>query len=311
VTGSGSINPVTANTDSQGRVQTVVTAGPTPGPLTITASQGSLSATATLTVTPPGLNLVPTMFTNSASGAVGLVPCGLATLRAPGLAPGVSGVVSGVSSFGPLPYQLATIQSIRVNGILAPIQAVANQGGQEQVNFQTPCEVQPGLATVIVNVNGNNNTVSGVPVFAGQPGIFTYAGPQNKQYGAVIRLKDGSYITPSNFAPTGENFWVILTGLGLTSPALTTNSPGLPGQTQTVNLEAIVGVNNGGVPAQPAKYLPGSIGVYYVEFTIPKTSTAPPGTVLATDVPFAVAVIINGQAVFGNPVLLPGIVQGQ
>jgi uncharacterized protein (TIGR03437 family) len=311
VSGSGSINPVSTNTDAQGRVQTLVTAGSTSGPLTITASHGAVTASAVLSVVPPGLNLTPAMFTNAASGAVGLVPCGLATLVAPGLAPGVNGVVSGVGAFGPLPYQLATIQSIRVNGIPAPIQAVANQGGREQVNFQVPCEVQPGFATVIVNVNGSNNTVNLVPVFQGQPGIFTYAGPDNKRYGAVIRLRDGSYITPSNLAPTGESFWVILTGLGQTSPALTTNSPGLPGQAQTVNLESIVGVNNGGVPAQPAKYLPGSIGVYYIEFTIPKTSTAPPGTVLGTDVPLAVAVVVNGQAVFGNPVLLPGIVQGQ
>lgn len=300
VSGSGSVNPLQAVTNSLGRVQTIATAGSTAGTLVITASQGTFTANAVLTVLPPGLNLVPNMFTNAASGAVGLVPCGLVTLVAPGLAPNVNGVVSGISSFGPLPYTLANV-SISVNNVPAPIQAVANQQGRQQVNFQVPCETQPGLATVVVNVNGSVNTVANVPAFPGQPGIFTYAGPQNKVYGAVIRLQDGSYITPSNLAPAGENFWVILTGLGLTTPALTTNSPGLPGQTQATNLPTIVGINNGGVPSQSAKYLPGSIGVYYIEFTIP--AGTPPGV----DLPMAVAVVVNGQAVFGNPVLLPGI----
>jgi uncharacterized protein (TIGR03437 family) len=230
----------------------------------------------------------------------------LATAVGAGLVP-TPGVISGIGAFGPLPYSLGDVQSLRVNNILAPIQAVSNQNGKQQINFQVPCETAPGNATVVVRVNGVDTTVSNVPVFVGQPGIFTYAGPSGKLYGAVLRVKDGSYITPSNYAPTGENFYLILTGLGLVTPNTATNSGG---NNQTVNLTTVVGVNNGGVPTQPARYLPGSIGVYYVEFTIPKTSTAAPGTVLLTDTPLAVFVNINGQPVFGNPVLLPGVVQG-
>ncbi len=303
VTGGGSVSPLTATTDELGRAQTTVTAGNTPGTTTVTASYLSFTASGSVTSIPAGLNLTSTMFTNAASGATGLVPCGLVTVSATGLAPGVAGVLNG-TGFGPLPYSLGPIRSITVNNFVAPIQAVANQNGKEQINFQVPCEATPGTATVVINVNGQTNTVAGVPVLAGQPGIFTYAGPNNKTYGAVIRLKDGSYITPSNPAVTGESYWIILTGMGQTTPGLVTNSPGLPNQTQTVNLQTIVGVNNAGMPAQPAKYLPGATGVYYVEFTIPK------GSPTGVDQPLAVAVINNGQVVFGNPVLLPAVVAG-
>jgi uncharacterized protein (TIGR03437 family) len=308
ISGAGSINPTSAATNAQGQVQSVVTAGGTTGSITITASYLTLTASATLTVRPQGPVISSTSFTNAASGANGMVACGLVTAVGTGLTPTLSnGVLSGLSAFGPLPFSLGDIDSITVNQVSAPIQSVANVNGKQQVNFQVPCETQTGSASVVVTVRGTASTITGVPVLAGQPGIFTYAGPNGKVYGAVIRLKDGSYITPSNLAPTGENFLLILTGLGQTTPPTVTDSAGL---NQSLLLQTIVGVNNLGVPVQAAGYLQGQIGIDYIQFTIPKTSTAAPGTVLNTDVPLAAAVIVNGVPVFGNSVLLPGVVQG-
>ncbi|MEO5924839.1 MAG: hypothetical protein ABIR70_13550 [Bryobacteraceae bacterium] len=307
LSGSGSLGAASAVTNTSGQVQVGVTAGPNPGPVTVTATYSNLSASASLTVANPTLPLSAASFSNTASGVTGLVPCGLATAVGNGLVP-TPGVLSGISPFGPLPYQLGSIDSLRVNNVPAPIQAVSNQNGKQQVNFQVPCETGVGNATVVITVGGVATTVSGVQVFAGQPGIFTYAA-NNKIYGAVIRLKDGNYITPNNLAPTGENFYLILTGLGLVSPSTATNSAG---NDQVVSLTTQVGVNNAGVPTLPARYLRGSIGVYYVEFSIPKTSTAAPGTVLLTDTPLAAFVNINGVPVFSQPgVLLPGVIQGQ
>ncbi len=307
LSGSGSLSAATAVTNAQGQVQVNVTAGPNPGPITVTATYSNLSASASLTVLAPTLPITPASFSNTASRVTGLVPCGLATATGTGLVP-TPGVLSGISPFGPLPYQLGSIESLRVNNVPAPIQAVSNQNGKQEVNFQVPCETAVGNATVVITVGGVATTVSGVQVFAGQPGIFTYL-QNNKIYGAVIRAKDGNYITPNNCAPTGENFYLILTGLGTVTPATATNSAG---NDQVVNLTAQVGVNNAGVPTLPARYLRGSIGVYYIEFTIPKTSAAAAGTVLLTDTPLAAFVNINGAAVFSQPgVLLPGVIQGQ
>jgi uncharacterized protein (TIGR03437 family) len=274
--------------------------------VTITASFGTFSATFTLTVRPPGPVIVATSFVSAAYSAIstaaaGLVPCGLSTVTGPGLAPALQGVVSGANGFGPLPYTLNGV-SITVNGVQAPIQSVANQGGVQSVNFQTPCEVQPGSATVIVTVSGSSTTVSGVTIFAAQPGIFNYQGANGKPYAAVIDASNGTYVTAQNPAVRGGTYYVVVTGLGLVTPATSTNSAGIPGQ--DVVLQVIVGLNNTGVPvlSQPAPYYGvNSIGVYYVGFTIPIDAAAGP------DQPLAVAVNVNGQLVFGNQTYLPQV----
>jgi len=300
--GSAAVSPSSPTTDAQGRASTTVTPGATAGAVTIVASYGTFSATFSLTVKPPGPVLTANAFLSAAfaagsSGLPGLVPCGLATVTGSGLAPNLQGVVSGISAFGPLPYTLNGV-SITVNGVPAPIESVANQNGVQSVNFQNPCEVQPGSATVVITVSSNSTTVSGVTVFAAAPGVFNYAGPGGKVYAAVIRAVDGSYVTPSNFARRGETYYIVVTGLGQVNPAALTNSAGAG---QSVVLPVIVGVNNAGVAVVSAQYLPGFIGAYIVGFQIP--INAPSGA----DQPLAVAVVVNGQLVFSNETLLAGV----
>jgi uncharacterized protein (TIGR03437 family) len=199
-----------------------------------------------------------------------------------------------------LPYTLAGV-SITVSGLPAPIQSVANQNGVQSVNFQTPCEVPSGTATIIVQVSGGSTTVSGVAVFAAAPGVFNYQGPNGKAYGAVVDASTGNYVTPSNPAHPGGTYYMYVTGLGQVSPAISTNSAGTVGTTQSVNLPVIAGVDNAGVPVVFAQYATGYIGVYIVGFQIPQN--APTGT----DQPLAVAVLVNGQLVFGNPTYLPAV----
>jgi uncharacterized protein (TIGR03437 family) len=300
VSGSGSVNPSTLNTDAQGRVATTITAGATAGSITVSATAGGITTTASVTSVPPGIPLSPTSFSNAASFATGLVPCGLATAIANGLAAGIQGVLSGSSGFGPLPYTLGGL-SMTINGTPVPLYSLANSNGVQQVTFQTPCETAVGSATVVVTINGGVTTVTGVQVFAAQPGIFTYAGPNGKLYGAVIRGADGSYVTPSNLAHRGETYYLVATGLGQVAPATLTNAAGTGAQ--TVASAVIVGVNNAGVPTNPAQYLQGSIGVYIVGFQIPTSATT------GTDQPLALAIVQNGQTIFGSQVLfLPGVI---
>lgn len=298
-----SLGTTSASTDAQGRVQTTVTAGNDTGTVTVTASVSGKTGTAQLQVRPPTLPIDANSFTNAASRVAGLVPCGLITLVGNGLAPTPGTFASGVSAFGPWQTTVAGV-TIRINGVLAPIQVVANQNGVQSVNFQTPCQTQPGLATAVITVNGTDTTVSNVPVYVAQPGIFTYS-QNGKTYGAVIRIADGSYITPDNPAPTGEDYYLILTGLGQGTPAISTNAAGLD---QAVNLTMIVGVNDGGVPSHTARYLTGNTGIYYIRFTIPRQAGVATGTILR-DINLAAAAVINGQAVFGNGTLLPAIRQ--
>jgi uncharacterized protein (TIGR03437 family) len=299
--GSATVNPTTATSNAQGVISTTVTAGTVPGPVVVTANGAGFTTAASLTVQAPGPSITSASFYNAASFQPGLVPCGLATVIGTGIAPNVTGVLSGSSGFGPLPYTLGGV-SITINLEPVPLYSISNENGSQQATFQTPCDISPGTALVVVTVNnGTPTTITGVPVYAAQPGIFTYAGPNNIQYGAVISALNGSYVTPSNLAVPGQTYYLVATGLGQTNPPTTTNSAGIAGE--NVDAQIVVGVNNNGVPVVSAQYLAGSIGVYIVGFQIP--ANASPGT----NIPLALAAIINngGQVVYGNPVFLPGI----
>jgi uncharacterized protein (TIGR03437 family) len=314
-TGSVTLSAVQAQTNALGQVQVSATAGPLAGPVTVRASQAGFSATAQLTVGTPPLPITSASFFNTASfdtttRAEGMTPCGLATVTGNGLAPNLSGVVSGIG-FGslPLPLELSGVR-ITVNGVSAPLHAVANLNGVQQVNFQAPCQTALGTATVVITVNGFDTTVTGVKVLAAQPGIFSNV-IDGKPYGAVIRLSNSQYISQSNPLVTGESYIMVVTGLGQTTPPAVTNTPGA---NQIVSLDTIVGVDDAGVPSQPAKYLAGYIGVYTIEFSVPKYAGFAAGAIIKNDVRLAVAWVdksVNPPvARFGNPSLVPRLVQG-
>jgi uncharacterized protein (TIGR03437 family) len=301
--GTASISTTSATTNASGQVSVNVTAGNVAGTVTITATYGTLTASATLTVTAPGLPLTLSSFVNAASGQPGLVPCGLAVVTGSGLAPAISGVVSGSTlGIAPWPYTLANV-SISVNGTPAPLEAVSNQNGVQQVNFQTPCETVPGSpATVVVQVGSSSTQVTGVTVYPAQPGIFTYAGPGGVNYAYVID-SNGNPLTPSNLATAGQTYFLIATGMGETIPAASTNAVGT-GEIVPAS-SVILAINNVGVPVSSVQYQQGARGVYVIAFTIP----TPFGT--GNNLPLALGLTVNSQTFFENSpsgsVDLPGI----
>ena len=298
----GTVGSASATTNAQGQVQTTVTAGATAGTIIVTASTtGNVTATATLSSRLAGPTITTTSFTNAASGALGLTPCGIATVTGNGIAPNVTGVIPGVLFFGQWPTTLAGL-SITANGVQVPLHSIANDQFGQRANFQAPCELTPGTnATVVVTANGASTTVS-VPVHLVQPGIFSYAGPNNKLYGAVISAVDGSYVTPSNPARRGERYFVVVTGLGLVTPAPVTNAAGTG--SQDVVLPTVVGLSNNGIAVISARYMAGFIGAYLVEFEVPLDSPIGPDQALAV----AAGPFSDGTYIFGNPVFLPGVI---
>jgi uncharacterized protein (TIGR03437 family) len=300
VTGNGAVNPTTGTTDANGNVSTVITAGSTPSTVVVTANYAGFTASATATIKLPGPSLTPNSFQNAASFVTGLVPCGLATVIGPGLAPNVQGVVSGSAlGFGPLQTSVAGV-TISINGVPTPIFNVVNQNGTQQVTFQTPCEtLGNSSATVIITVNGTSTTVTGVPTLVAQPGIFN---------GYVISAADGSLVTASNPAKRGGTYIMVATSLGQTSPPILTNSVGIANQNLVA--QTVVGVANYGVPVNAVQYLQSQIGFYLVNFTIPTTVTQPGGTVpfpTGNNVPLSLGVIYNGQTLFSAPSSLAAV----
>jgi uncharacterized protein (TIGR03437 family) len=300
--GSASLSPTSATTNAQGQVSVTVTAGNVTGPVTILATYSTFTASGTLTVTSPGLPLTVSSFVNAGSGQAGLTPCGLALVTGTGLAPNITGITlpQNPLGIGPLPITLSGV-TITINGIPAPLQAVSNQNGIQQVNFQTPCELVTGSpATVVVQVGAVSTQITGVTVYPAQPGVFTFAGPGGVNYGWVINATNGSTLTATNLATPGQTYYLIATGLGQTTPPAATDSPGTG---ETIPASTIVlAINNVGVPVTSVEYAEGAFGEYVITFQIPVPFAA------GTNLPISLGVTVNGQTFYDtSPVALPGI----
>lgn len=236
-------------------------------PFTVTGISGAImrAATATLTVTQP---FPPPTFTsasvvNSASFQAGASAGSIITIFGLNLASQVNGVVQATSL--PLPTQLMGI-SVTINGIPAPLFAVANVGGQQQINLQIPLELAGHTSvTIIVNNNGVLSAPITVNLAPAAPGIFTFDGIN----GAILHGSDFRPVTPSSPAAKGEAVVLYGTGLGPVSPAPAT---GQAASSSPLSLTIVTpAVTVGGVNAIVlfSGLAPGFVGLNQVNFVVP------------------------------------------
>jgi uncharacterized protein (TIGR03437 family) len=273
ITGPGSLSSTNATTNSAGQALVNVTAGSTPGAVTVTASAGGQTQTFNLTVIPIGPTLSANSFYNGADFQPNSIsPCSIATIIAPGIAPAIQGAVA-YDGIGGLPYLLAT-DAVTIGGAQAPIYNVANVNGQQQVTFQVPCSVTPGTNVVTVTVGGGSASINEM-VLPASPGLFTTQVSSTTSI-PVLERPDGSFVSPSNPGRRGETLIAFVTGLGPTTPAVATNSLPVPGSTATVQGTVIVGVNGNGANLISAHLSPDIVGAYEVAFQVP--SSVPSGT---------------------------------
>ena len=277
-----------ATTSSNGEAAVGVKAGLTAGPVTITATIAgtSFSATFTLTVTPPGLNLTSANFLNGAgffatgdknSGA--LSPCSIGTvvIGAPLTAatlpavPALFGVAMQQPSGASVIFNPATTQD------QAPILFVTGiNTAQTLITFQVPCDVTPG-SSVPVSVTLNNATTLtpvNLDIRSASPGIFEL--PMSDGVRRVVALRpDGTFVSIANPARRGEIVRIYITGIGPTSPPLTTNAlptPGVTSMSTAAYLAVQIGGASGaeGVPVLSSSQVsPSLIGVFELDIMIP------------------------------------------
>jgi uncharacterized protein (TIGR03437 family) len=305
--GSATLSAPNDTTDANGLAHVDVTAGNTAGAVSVTAQAGTFQTVFSLTVLPPGPTITAGSFYNAAGYQQGSIsPCSLATIVAPGIAPGIQGAILP-PLFGPLPLQIAlgnpgTLLSITfgTSNIPAPIYTVVNLNGQQQATIQVPCDVTPGDSVkVTVNVGIATATVN-IPVLAASPGIFTYVDADNVAR-AVLTRPDGTFVSAANPARRGEIVRAYVTGMGATTPALTTNSFPLVGVDTPVNGTVIAGITNDkgqgeGVQVTGARASWNLFGVYEVPFQVPADAA------VGSNVTFSVAVIPAGssQPIYSN-----------
>jgi uncharacterized protein (TIGR03437 family) len=192
-------------------------------PLNPPASIANGEATV-LKIAPGGhpVTFAPHAVVNSASYAPGLPYAGgLASVFLTGLT-GVDRIIA--ASGYPLPTQLAGV-SVKVNGELAPLLAVASlPGGGQQINFQVPLDRglgqygAPGMQYPAVEIDAN-----GVATFTGAlpvaPGIFSFPdGTPVVEHSANFTL-----VTKVHPVVPGETLTIYVTGLGAYTPGKTGN----------------------------------------------------------------------------------------
>lgn len=272
------------------------------GTLTAVVSKGFLGAPATLLLVvvnpqslpsqqfsltigtlPPSLQAV----TNGASFAAGTVAPGeIATIFGGNLTSSTG--IQLVSSL-PLPAKYLNV-SVVVNGSAAPLFAVDNVNGQQQINFQVPWEVDGGtIASIVVANNGTSSAALLVPVSAAQPGIFNYsAGGQS--FGAILHA-NFQLADLAHPATAGETVLIYCTGLGA---VLSAPGDGAAGNGQSTKATPTVTIGGVNATVSFSGLAPGFVGLYQVNAEVP--ADLAPGN--------QAAVLTVGRA-SSNSVLLP------
>lgn len=276
IAGPGTLSAASTTTGTNGRTQVNVTAGSTPGTITVTASVAGLPAVSfTLQSRLPGPSVTAASFINYSTRKGGTVaPGALMLLTASGIARNVTGLAVATQNIvtGQLPLVLkGLVVEFRSGGnsYYAPIYWIARDGNAETALIQVPYEISGPTVSVTVYVDSVGTTVQNLPVAPVSPGILT--DQIDGRTAALVLGSDGRLITKVTPARPGETVRLFAIGLGPTTPPAETNRVGLPGQKAAS--EVIVGFDGAGITPSESKLVENLIGIYEVQFRIPENAT--------------------------------------
>ncbi|MFN3325460.1 MAG: CHRD domain-containing protein [Bryobacteraceae bacterium] len=178
-----------------------------------------------------------------------------------------------------------------IAGLAMPLVAIGREPGllpPDYIVAQVPFGVPPGTHPVVVqNANGASQPVQ-VQVAANAPGIFF-----DRQGAIAFVTSTGEMIRRSRPAEAGEELLIIATGLGQTTPPLSTgiHVPPSP-RFSTVPVSATLGGQQAQVVSSSA--MPDFIGLYSVVIRVPSGLT-----------PGAATLTIRAGDATSNAVMLP------
>jgi uncharacterized protein (TIGR03437 family) len=226
-------------------------------------AEGSVVLRVGAQVTPPAN---PPSFTESGvvNGASfqqgGVVPGEIATIFGSNL---TSSTGINLSSSLPLPAELQNV-SVTVNGTPAPIFAVDNVNGQQQINFQVPWATQ-SIAKIQVTNRGAASSVVLTPVQVSQPAIFNYSAGGDV-FGAILH-SNFKLANTADPAAGGETVLIYCTGLGYVVAPLPANGVAATGQ-PTMNAPTVT-IGGANARVSFSGLAPGYVGLYQVNAQVP------------------------------------------
>jgi uncharacterized protein (TIGR03437 family) len=217
--------------------------------------------------------------TDAATFTPGLPFAGsLATVFCTGLT-GISGVQSATSY--PLPDQISGV-SVTIDGTSAPLLAVANQGGYQQINIQVPS--LPGISGLF-----GSQTIEVMQ--SGQSGSLHFQWPStwgvfftDSSGNVTAQHADNSAVTPNSPARPGEVLTLYATNL--VSLGDVTNAPAIgaaaqsnplatvPMSVTTPDENIVRGVSINGTNASISYFglTPGVAGVFQINLQVPNNT---------------------------------------
>jgi uncharacterized protein (TIGR03437 family) len=239
-------------------------------------AEGSVVLNVGAQVTPPAN---PPSFTesgvvNGASFAQGGVVAGeIATIFGSNL---TSSAGINLSSSLPLPTELQNV-SVTVNGTPAPIFAVDNVNGQQQINFQVPWATK-SIAKIQVTNRGAASPIVFTPVQINQPAVFNYSAGGDV-FGAILH-SNFKLANTADPAKAGETVLIYCTGLGYVVAPLPADGVAATGQ-MTMNTPTVT-IGGANAPVSFSGLAPGYVGLYQVNAQVPSRLAAGNQPVLIT-----------------------------
>ena len=164
----------------------------------------------------------------------------------------------------PLPESLGGVRVLMDDNVL-PLLFVS----PSQINAQVPVELSGRSSTALtVRLNGVTSTSLTVPLSPAAPGIFT-ADRSGRGRGAVLHASDFSPVTVERPARVGEILAVFATGLGATTPSVTSGSPASSSTLAVTQITPTATIAGIAAPVRFSGLAPAFVGLDQVNLEIP------------------------------------------
>jgi uncharacterized protein (TIGR03437 family) len=206
-------------------------------------------------VAPPHISSV----VNAADGTQPVAPGGLISVYGDQMSP-----VNMASSTIPLPTAIGQ-SCLTVNGVPVPMLFVSGS----QINGQLPYSVS-GSAQMTLHTPGGISDNFNFTIYPAAPSIFRTgtAGPQTG-LATVVRADNGQLVTPTNPLHPGDSIVIYATGLGVTKPAVDAGLPAPSDPLASAVIPPNLYLGGVGMNVSYAGLVPGQVGVYQINATVP------------------------------------------